>query len=171
MGPESRVRLQATETRGESAQTMTAEDTAQSGPDSVEQALERAREHARLAVTEAIRSLRALLDAVALAFESELDSESTSILAGIARRIDGLETLLAGASREDWQPLFDIVMGAVDGEIRRWEARATSDPNARTVLRAYLSFRELLWEVAMRGEKLGRTGSFATRGAARPDKR
>jgi hypothetical protein len=149
---------------------MTAPPHAQSPTDSVERALERARDHARVAVSESIRSLRAFVEAVALAFGDDLEGTTASVFTSITKQLDDLETVLSGGNSEDWRPLFQMVMDAVDAEVQRWEARSKTDPNARTVLRAYLSFRELLWEVGARGQKSGTSRECQARAAARPGK-
>ena len=41
---------------------------------------------------------------------------------------------------------------------RRWEERARDDSDARSVLRAYLGMREILWELGVRSSK-PRTGA------------
>ena len=59
---------------------------------------------------------------------------------------------------------------ALDGEIARWEIRARDDAEARSVLRAFLGLRELLWEFGIRvGDPPTREPrSAATRKSARP---
>ena len=38
----------------------------------------------------------------------------------------------------------------LDSEIERWEARSREDAEARSVLRAFLAVREVLWELGTR---------------------
>jgi hypothetical protein len=125
-------------------------------PASVEEALARARRHARGAVSESLATVQALLDAAALA-TSGRPSEATTWLAPVARTLEGLSASLAGDSDPRSEPLLNALADALDAEIARWEQRASSgDTDARAVLRAFLGVRELLWELGVRGpEKSG----------------
>ena len=118
-------------------------------PRNAEEALARARNHARAAAAEAVAALHALLDAAALAGigrpadTHRLLGPAAQILSQLARelgsgRISRVESLLVSVTR------------AVDDEITRWEQRARDDAEARAVLRAFLGLRELLWEMGVR---------------------
>ncbi|MBW2272036.1 MAG: hypothetical protein JRG96_02095 [Deltaproteobacteria bacterium] len=117
--------------------------------DSVTQALERARAHARLAVSEGVRAARALLDASSLSLGGERP-EAFASLGRAAKMLDDLSAGLAGDGLQLSLPVFDAVLTALDVEIGRWENRSQSDPDARAVLRAFLGLREILWEFGMR---------------------
>jgi hypothetical protein len=113
----------------------------------VEEALARARRHARAAAGEGLEAVRALLDAAALA--------TPGVPAGAQRLLslasDALEELAATLGAEDraaQASLGRALNEALDTEIARWEARARDDTEARAVLRAFLGLRELLWEAS-----------------------
>ncbi len=120
---------------------------------SVEEALARARRHARAAVGEGLEAVRALLEAAALA--------TPGVPTGAQRLLslasDALQELAATLGAED-----RVTQAALDAEIARWEARARDDTEARAVLRAFLGLRELLWELGVRPE-----GGARARGAKR----
>ena len=114
----------------------------------LDEALARARRHAKSAVAEALEALRALLDAASLA-TSGVPAASNALFESVDRWI-------ARASR-GWASeggLSDGVAGeiaaALDLEIARWEERAKHDDDARPVLRAFLGLREVLWELGVR---------------------
>jgi len=109
-------------------------------------ALERAREHGRRAVSEALCALHAVVDAASLA-ATGAPAEAHRGLGLLARTLDDIAAAFGpgeGAS------LLAAVADALDAEIDRWEQRAAADPEARAVLRAYLGLRELLWELGVR---------------------
>jgi hypothetical protein len=113
-------------------------------------AVARARRHAQTAIAEVLAALGALLDASSLAMSGELPAESP-LLGPIARILDGLRAEFdSGAAMRDAAPLLHSIAEALDAEIARWEARAESDVEARSVLRAFLGLRELLWEFGIR---------------------
>jgi hypothetical protein len=118
-------------------------------PASAEEALARARRHARCALSEAVAAAHALLDAAALATNGA-PARSTRALAPIARLLDGVEQGLAPDSGAASAPLLNAFAEALDAEIARWEARSRDDAEARAVLRAFLGVRELLWELGLR---------------------
>ncbi len=129
-----------------------------SPPDSVEQALGRAAAHARNSLAEAIAACRALLDAVSLV-ALRRPAESSAGFASIARILDEFEAQLGrsgAASQQHTAPLVGALAEALDDEIARWERRAERDPEARSVLRAFLGLRELLWELGVRGQEHAR---------------
>ena len=122
---------------------------AQGGPPrSVQEALARARHHARNAAAEALRAAHAALDAAALATRGE-PAATHPWFGRISRMLEelGLELGGDGAMAET---LLHAVAEALDVEIERWEKRAREDADARAVLRAFLGLREVLWEFGVR---------------------
>jgi len=115
-------------------------------PESVEEALGRARRHARRAVAEALAAARALLDALSLALAGR-PSDEQRVLGLVARGLDELGAALGSSAGEG--SLLDTLAAALDAEIARWEERARSDRDARAVLRAWLGLREILWELGV----------------------
>jgi hypothetical protein len=128
---------------------------------SLDEALARARRHAKSALAEALEAVRALLDAASLA-TAGATAETHPLFAAIdqwfARTSRGFaaEGGLAGG-------IVAEIAEALDSEIARWEERAKHDADARSVLRAFLGLREVLWELGVRA-------SFAQRaeGERRP---
>lgn len=129
----------------------------------LEDALSRARDHAHASVAEALASILALLDAVSLAASGDL-AKANGILAPATRALEELRNQLGGRGHESL-PLIQSIAEALDTEIARWEERARHDPDARSVLRAFLGLRELLWEFGVRN---GETPSSAA--PARPSR-
>jgi hypothetical protein len=123
-------------------------------PESVQEALARARRHARAALAEALGALHALLDAASLIASGE-PAEARRLLAPLAHALEALGADLDGAAREGQAALLDALAEALDAEIARWEARARDDADARAVLRAFLGVRELLWELGVRRPQPG----------------
>lgn len=117
-------------------------------PADTRRALDEAARHARAAAAEAALALRSLVDAAAL-FTAGVPAESHAVLGGVAQWLDALAR---GASPEAGADaaLTHALAAALDAEIARWEARAAQDPDARSVLRAFLGVRELLWELGVR---------------------
>lgn len=139
----------------------------QTGSESVEQALARARDHAASSVREAVAAIGALLDAAALAFDGE-PADANRLLGPAARVLEGLRERLDAAGSGDAAALLQAVAEALDEEITRWEERARRDPDARPVLRAFLGLRELLWEFGVRsGARQTETNGPGARGARR----
>lgn len=118
-------------------------------PASAEEALGRAREHARRALREAVAALRALLDAGSLAAVGATAARQPG-LDVLARGLDELAGALDSDGPGPAAPLVEAVANALDQEIGRWESRAARDPDARAVLRAFLGLREILWELGIR---------------------
>jgi hypothetical protein len=145
------------------------------GPRNALEALERARDHARLAAAEGLAALRALLDAASLAATGAA-SDELRLLGSFGRQLDEAEAALRGGSMGG-DALVAALADALEAEIGRWQARSAEDPEARAVLRAFLGLRELLWELGVRprsGEEAvrapraaGETGPRGA-GAARP---
>jgi hypothetical protein len=118
-------------------------------PRNVDEALERARRHGLAALAESADAMRALLDAASLA----ATGAPTDAHAWLARATRWLEAASADARDGAGVPLapwLDAVSDALDAEIERWEIRSRHDPEARSVLRAFLGVRELLWEFGLR---------------------
>ena len=135
----------------------------------VGEALERARLHLERAALEGLEAGRALLEAARQA--SDPDNRSGRSLA--AEVLHELEMLIAALRKhapiELPRSFSDPLSVALEAEIERWERRAHDDPDARTVLRAFLGLRELLWTLGIRPET-GRGRSEAPR-AQPPDSR
>ncbi|MCP3982792.1 MAG: hypothetical protein GY723_00290 [bacterium] len=117
-------------------------------PTSVEEALEQARFHAQSAAAESAAALAALLDAATLAATGRAAHETPA--AGLGHGLDALRRWVEPDSVRDGASLLRAVANALDVEIRRWEERSQSEPDARSVLRAFLGLRELLWELGVR---------------------
>jgi len=117
----------------------------------LDEALARARRHAKSAVAEALEAVRAILDAASLA-TSGAPTDAHPLFAVIdrwfARGSRGLSAeggLASGITTE--------IAEALDQEIARWEERAKTDADARSVLRAFLGLREVLWELGVRAPR------------------
>jgi hypothetical protein len=130
----------------------------------VQEALGRARRHARAALAEAVATLRALLDAASLA-GAGVPSDEQRRLSGLAATLDALAAQIAPDGAAEGPPLLGAVYEALDDEIERWEERSRDDPDARPVLRAFLGLREILWELGVRPTQPGPRGEPT--GAAR----
>ncbi len=121
-------------------------------PETVEEALSRARTHGRVAAAESVAALQALLDAVALALSGKA-AERDAILGPLSRSLEELRGLVAPEDSHLGSNLLSALFDALDAEIARWEVRSREDPNARSVLRAFLGVREVLWEISSRGRE------------------
>ena len=119
-------------------------------PETVEEALRRARAHGRAAAAESVAALRALLDATALALSGRA-AEGDAVLGPLSRSLEELRALIAPDDARFGSSLLSALFDALDAEIARWELRSHEDPNARSVLRAFLGVREILWEISARG--------------------
>jgi hypothetical protein len=139
-------------------------DSARAAP-SVEEALSRARRHARAAAAEGLEAVRALLDAAALATPG-VPAGAHRLLALASDALEDLAATLGAEDRGARESLGRALAEALDAEIARWEARARGDTEARAVLRAFLGLRELLWELGVRPD-----GGERARGAAPARKR
>jgi hypothetical protein len=118
-------------------------------PESVDEALARARDHGRAAAAEALEMVHALLDVGSLATSGE-PSDTHRLLGPLASLLEDLSARLAGDAAAASTPILEAITEALDVEIARWEERAGDDPEARAVLRAFLGVRELLWEFGVR---------------------
>ena len=137
-------------------------------PVRVEEALRRSAQHARNAIAEALLAAQALLDAVALATTGRAASASPTsdsgrnrndVLGALADRIAQLAQELRGEEPDLPESWTRAVLAALDHEIERWETRSQDDPDARAVLRAFISLREILWEFGLRSPAEARNTS------------
>jgi hypothetical protein len=115
----------------------------------VSEALARARQHGRAAAAEALAMTRALIDATSLAASGQ-PSEVSRILGPLAKLLEALGDELGHEAGDGSPRILDSIAEAVEEEIRFWENRARDDTEARTVLRAFLGLREILWEFGVR---------------------
>ena len=131
-------------------------------PRTVEEALTRARKHARTALAEAVLAARCVLDATSVG-ATGVPAEAHEPLRRAAQWLDRAAQAASGGVDAEAARWLANVTEALDAEIARWEARSRVDPDARAVLRAFLSVRELLWEFGLR-----RGSEDAQRDAAAP---
>jgi len=117
-------------------------------PTSPAEALAEARAHARCAASEAAAALRALLDAATLASRGEPATDGR--WAPLAAALDRVAEWLHPESKRDAEALLRALADGLDAEIARWEAKSREDAEARSVLRAFLAVREVLWELGTR---------------------
>jgi hypothetical protein len=136
-------------------------------PERAAEALARARKHTYAAIAEALAAIRALLDASSLALTGEA-SASNALLSPIARILEGLRAEFDDNSTAgEAAVLLRSIAEALDAEIVRWEKRAETDPEARSVWRAFLGLRELLWEFGIRRESDASGSEETSKPAAR----
>lgn len=128
---------------------------------SAQEALARARRHARAAAGEGLEAVRALLEAAALA-TPVVPSGAQRFLTLLSDTLEELAATLGAEDRATQTSLGRALTEALDAEIARWEARARDDTEARAVLRAFLGLREVLWELGLRPQ-----GGARARGAKR----
>jgi hypothetical protein len=121
-------------------------------PRNADEALERARRHALAAVSEALLAARCALDAGALATLGTT-SDTNEWLGAAAHWLDEAAAQAREGAGRPLAPWLDAVSDALDDEIERWETRSRQDPEARSVLRAFLGVREILWEFGLRGQR------------------
>ena len=148
-------------------------------PTTTQEALGRARQHARSALHETLAAVQALLDAASLAVSGER-SDAHRLLDPLVGILQKLAAELNGDVGRDATILLASISDALDAEIARWENRATDDVEARAVLRAFIGLRELLWEFGVRRESEGdesgatsrraphKAGHASPRGRSRP---
>jgi hypothetical protein len=141
-------------------------ESADASERALEEALARARRHAKSAIAEVLETFRALLDAASLA--------SSGAPADAHPLFESIDRWIAGASRS-WAAegghsggIAAEIAEALEQEIARWEQRAKSDDDARPVLRAFLGLREVLWELGVRaaGESAGARDADTARASA-----
>jgi hypothetical protein len=118
-------------------------------PQRADEALARARDHARAALAEAVLAARCLLDAASLA-ATGVPAEGHEALRRSALWLDRAAAAASDGTSGEAAHWLAAVAEALDAEIARWETRSRIDPEARAVLRAFLSVRELLWEFGLR---------------------
>lgn len=114
----------------------------------LDEALARARRHAKNALAEGLAAVRALLDATSLATSGAAAGEHPVFAVADAWIGDASRSLTH--ARGIPADLGAALAEALDAEIQRWEQRALADDDARSVLRAFLGLREMLWEVGVR---------------------
>lgn len=126
-----------------------ADDAAAPAPDSLAEALARARRHGKAAAVESVLALRALIEAVSLATRGR-PSDASRLLGPLAKLLEHLGDELGVDGDETAPRMLEAVATAIDDEIRLWQERSRDDVEARTVLRAFLGLREVLWEMGVR---------------------
>ena len=117
-------------------------------PSTPGEALAEARTHAQRAAAEAAAALRALLDAATLATEG--GPASAGRLAPLAQALEHAAAWLHPDGEQSGEDVLRALADGLDAEIARWEARSREDPEARSVLRAFLAVREVLFEMSAR---------------------
>jgi hypothetical protein len=122
--------------------------TERTPPTSPAEALAEARRHAQRAAAESAAALRALLDAAALATNGE--PAAAGRLAPLAAALEQVAAWLHPDREENADAVLRALAEGLDAEIARWEARSREDPEARSVLRAFLAVREVLFEMSTR---------------------
>jgi len=93
---------------------------------------------------------RLLLDALSILLANEpvaRHADQNSPIGYLAQSIERWAGSLRTPEPRLSSPDFPAVVRAVDAEIERWASRASNDPDARTVLHAFLGMREILWEL------------------------
>ncbi len=136
-------------------------------PADAQEALRRARSHAQRAAAESAAALAALLDAATLAATGQVAAETPA--AGLGEGLTALRRWVEPDAVKDGAALLRTVAEALDAEIGRWEARSRQEPEARSVLRAFLGVRELLWELGVRTSE-GEEAPSPAAGEAEPPK-
>ena len=134
------------------------------GRASARDALDRARLHARNAVSETLAAVHALIDAASIAANGA-PADAHPALRTLTRSIDEMAEQLASGGTGVSPAIIEAVLDALDAEIARWERRSAEDSEARPVLRAFLGVREILWEVGLR-----RSGGEQSSGATPPSR-
>ncbi len=119
----------------------------ENAPESVEEALARARRHGRAAASEGLAALQALVEAGALSAGRRIDEGSLATLRDTLARV---RRWLDPNGGRDAASVLEGVSQALDEEIQRWEEKSKQDSDARTILRAFLAVREVVWEFASR---------------------
>jgi hypothetical protein len=138
-------------------------------PKNVAEALNRARLHGRAAAAESFAAVRALIDAAALTSGGRA-SDASRLLGPIAKLFESLGNELGVNAMDSSTRVLESIANAIDDEIAVWEERARTDTEARTVLRAFLGLREVLWEFGVRraSPTPGRGAADSNRTGARP---
>ena len=136
--------------------------TGKANPESAEEALQRAAGHARRACAEALEAVRALLDAASLGLTGQT-AEKHAAFAMFSQFLADLSGRVAVKETD----IVPLILDALSHEISRWEARSKEDPEARSVLRAFLGLREILWEFGVQGS--GKTNETPEREPEAPE--
>ena len=126
------------------------------------EAMERAAHHAQLSLAEAVASARALLDAASIGTNGD-SAQAHPHLSEFAKALDQASESLSGKSSTLRTAALSALLGALEGEIARWENRSRTDEDARAVLRAFLGLREFLWELGVRPSTAGPDPASAAR--------
>ncbi len=119
-----------------------------SPPSTPAEALAEARAHARRAAAESAAALRALLDAATLTARGE--PAAAGRLAPLAEALERIADWLHPEGGQSGDAVLRALADGLDAEIARWEAKSREDPEARSVLRAFLAVREVLFEMSTR---------------------
>jgi hypothetical protein len=117
-------------------------------PSTAAEALAEARRHGQRAAAECALALRALLDAATLAARGE--PASSGRLAPLAEALERASAWLGEEGDRSGDAVLRALADGLDAEIARWEAKSREDPEARSVLRAFLAVREVLFEMSTR---------------------
>jgi hypothetical protein len=117
-------------------------------PSTAAEALAEARRHGQRAAAECALALRALLDAATLAARGE--PAASGRLAPLAEVLERASGWLGEGGDEGGEAVLRALSDGLDAEIARWEAKSREDPEARSVLRAFLAVREVLFEMSTR---------------------
>ena len=128
-----------------------ARESSETRADVVGEALKRARRHGSAAAFEGIAMLQALIEAAALASGGR-GAAASGPRNPFATLLEGLGEEFARGTAERSSEWLASLAAAVDSEIAHWETRARDDTEARTVLRAFLGLREVLWEFGVKRE-------------------
>lgn len=129
----------------------------------VEEALARARQHARTSASEALAAVQALVEAGARVPSGLDEATAQGLVDAIARARQWLDPQLG----PDADSILAGVRSALDAEIHRWEEKSDQDPDARMILRAFLAVREVLWEISSRTSEPGTAPEGRPRGPQR----
>jgi hypothetical protein len=135
---------------------------------SVRRALERAVQHAQLALSEGVASARALLDAASIGV-SGAPAQDHPRLSELAWTLDRIAAGLSGEAPSLRAAALSTLLAAIDREVERWEIRSRSDQDARAVLRAFLGLREILWEMGVRRSEAESKSGFASDSTGRSE--
>jgi hypothetical protein len=117
-------------------------------PTTAAEALAEARRHGQRAAAESALALRALLDAATLAARGE--PAASGRLAPLAEALERAAGWLGEGGDQGGDAVLRALADGLDAEIARWEAKSREDPEARSVLRAFLAVREVLFEMSTR---------------------
>ena len=139
-------------------------------PQSVEEALVQSRQHARLALSEVLRSVSCLIDAAALALGAGQNPILDTGWTALVSAIDEVAGKLAGVRVEETQADgVSEILTALEVEIARWKGRASQDEHAQAVLIAFMGLHEMVWEMRHAREAAPlKTGSIEAPRSKRP---